>query len=339
TPSSPQTPAQDSKKGQGQWRGQSIVVAQDGTGNYYTVKEALNASEWRVDANERFVIHVKKGVYYESLVVNERMKNVELRGDGMGITIISSHRSVGNHDGNLIQVGTIVISGDGFVARDITFENTAGVNSGQAPAAIVNANHAAFYRCGFKGYQDTLYAQLGLQFYKECHIYGTVDFICGDATAVFQNSRIYARKRSLIANEIVIAASQRNNETSMTGFVFQRCQLVPDADLEPVINSYLIYLGRPWGHFSRTVYMQNEFDIPVAADGWLEWEDRPGDTHYVEYREYDNRGIGASTDQRVTWNGYQVIFDPIEAEKYTVARFLYADTWLPALGVPYTPGL
>lgn len=77
------------------------------------------------------------------------------------------------------------VVGDGFITQDITFRNTAGATNHQAVALRSGSDLSVFYRCSFEGYQDTLYVYSDRQFYRECDIYVTVDFIFGDATVVF----------------------------------------------------------------------------------------------------------------------------------------------------------
>ncbi|CAL5364220.1 unnamed protein product [Camellia sinensis] len=316
-------------------RNPDVVVAQDGSGNYGTIKEALDASLDRRD-DSRFVIYVKCGTYNEYLVVTEHMKNVMLCGDGIGNTIITgSHSARAGY--KTLKAATVVVCGDGFVARDITFRNTAGREAYQAPALASNAQHSAFYRCSFEGYQDTLYVQRGQQFYRECEISGTVDFICGDAAVVIQNSNIYA-KRSRTGKEIVIAASNRNSQDSRTGIVIHNCRIMAGSDLKPVMHSYKIYLGRPWRPYARTIYIQDEFDVAVDPKGWVGTDSRSG-VGSVDFREYGNRGWGASTRGRVRWSGYRGTVDSSEAEQFSVANFIQGDSWLPGTGIPFTSGL
>ncbi|TXG61748.1 hypothetical protein EZV62_013111 [Acer yangbiense] len=86
------------------------------------------------------------------------------------------------------------VVGDGFLARDITFQNTAGPSKHQAVALRVGLDLSAFYRCDMLAYQDTLYVHALRQFYINCYIAGTVDFIFGNVAAVFQNCNIHARR-------------------------------------------------------------------------------------------------------------------------------------------------
>ena len=225
------------------------------------------------------------------------------------------------------------------MANDITFQNTAGSENHQAPAITANSPHAVFYRCSFEGYQDTIYAMHGQQFYRECDIYGTVDFICGDAAIIIQNSNIYLRK-SETGNQITIATSSRESLDSPTGIVIQNCRIMAAPDLKPVLDSYKIYLGRPWRSYARTIYIQNDFDIPVEKEGWLEWNGGPKSAkNTVDYREYNNKGLGSSTNRRVRWPGYRSITDSSEVDEFSVANFIQGDSWLPSTGITYNSGL
>lgn len=87
------------------------------------------------------------------------------------------------------------VAGKGFICRDLTVENTAGPAKHQAVALRSDSDLSVFYRCEFAGYQDTLYAHSLRQFFRDCYISGTVDFIFGNAAAVFQNSQVTNRSK------------------------------------------------------------------------------------------------------------------------------------------------
>lgn len=229
------------------------------------------------------------------------------------------------------------VSGRGFIARDITFENTAGAAKHQAVALRSDSDLSVFYRCEIKGYQDTLYTHTMRQFYRECRISGTVDFIFGDATAVFQNCQILAKK-GLPSQKNTITAQGRKDPNQPTGYSIQFCNISADIDLLPVTSSTYTYLGRPWKNFSRTVVMQSYMSDAIRPEGWLEWNgDQFLDTLY--YGEYSNYGPGAGLANRVRWPGYHILNTSNEASNYTVAVFIEGNLWLPSTGVKYTAGL
>lgn len=222
--------------------------------------------------------------------------------------------------------------GQGFIARDITFENTAGPGKHQAVAYRSDSDRSVLYRCNIRGYQDTLYAHSMRQFYRECKISGTVDFIFGDGKAVFQNCEITARN-GLPNQKNTITAQGRKDSSEETGFSIQFCNI----SAEPGI-AIPTYLGRPWKLYSRTVVMQSYIGSAVRPEGWLEWNgDFALDTLF--YAEYMNYGPGAGIGARVKWPGFRVLNGTDEAKRYTVAEFIVGNTWLPTTGVRYIAGL
>lgn len=229
------------------------------------------------------------------------------------------------------------VSGRGFIARDITIENTAGPEKHQAVALRSDSDLSVFYRCGFKGYQDTLYTHTMRQFFRECTISGTVDFIFGDATVVFQNCQILAKK-GLSNQKNTITAQGRKDPNEPTGFSIQFCNITTDSDLVPFVNTTETYLGRPWKEYSRTIIMQSYISNDIRPEGWLEWNGNFAlDTLY--YAEYMNNGPGARLNSRVKWPGYHAFNDSSQANNYTVAQFIEGNLWLPSTGVTYTAGL
>ncbi|PNX89808.1 pectinesterase 2-like protein, partial [Trifolium pratense] len=226
--------------------------------------------------------------------------------------------------------------GDGFIAQDITFRNTAGANNHQAVALRSGSDLSVFYRCSFEGYQDTLYVHSDRQFYKECNIYGTVDFIFGNAAAVFQNCNIFARNPPNKVN--TITAQGRTDPNQNTGISIHNSRVTAASDLKRVQNSVKTYLGRPWKQYSRTVFMKTSLDSLIHPTGWLEWSGNFA-LSTLYYGEYMNTGLGSSTRNRVKWQGYHVITSASEASKFTVSSLIAGNSWLPATKVPFTSTL
>lgn len=224
------------------------------------------------------------------------------------------------------------------MAKDMTFENTAGPQKHQAVALKSAADFSVFYRCSFKGYQDTLYVYSLRQFYRNCDIYGTIDFIFGDAVAVIQSCNIYVRKP--MSNQInTVTAQHRTDPNENTGIVIHDSVVSAASDLKSVQGSFKTYLGRPWGHYSRTVVMKSSLDGLISPQGWLPWDGVISTLSTLYYGEYMNTGSGAVTTGRVKWPGYHVITSSAEAGKYSVGSFLNGNSWIPATGVPFSSGL
>ncbi|KAJ1437083.1 Pectinesterase, catalytic [Sesbania bispinosa] len=307
----------------------NVTVAKDGSGNFKTISEALAAIPQNYE--RRYVVYVKEGVYDETVTVTKIMVNLTMYGDGSQKSIITGNKNF--VDGvRTFQTATFVVLGEGFLGREMGFRNTAGAEKHQAVAARVQADQAVFVNCAFEGYQDTLYAQTHRQFYRDCVIAGTIDFIFGDAAAVFQNCTMVLRK-PLANQQNIVTAQGRIDKQENTGFVLQKCVIKADEALVPVIKNYL---GRPWKEYSRTIIMESEIGGLIHPDGWLPWEGEFA-LNTLYYAEYNNNGAGANTNARVKWPGRKDI-NRDEASKYTVEPFLQG-TWINGTGVPAQLGL
>ncbi|KAF2311776.1 hypothetical protein GH714_026652 [Hevea brasiliensis] len=311
-----------------------IIVSKDGNGTYKTITEAIKkAPEYN---NRRTIIYVRAGRYEENnLKVGRKKRNLMFIGDGRGKTVISGSKSVYDNV-TTFHTASFAATGAGFIARDMTFENSAGPSKHQAVALRVGADHAVVYRCNVIGYQDTLYVHSNRQFYRECGIYGTVDFIFGNAAVVFQNCSIYARKPMALQKN-TITAQNRKDLTKIQAYLSMPVSSMPrQSSRRPMVASP--YLGRPWKLYSRTVYMLTYMGDHIHPRGWLEWNATFAlDTLY--YGEYMNFGPGGAVGQRVKWPGYRVITSTTEASKFTVAEFIYGSSWLPSTGVAFLAGL
>jgi len=228
------------------------------------------------------------------------------------------------------------VLGQGFVAVNITFRNTAGAIKHQAVAVRSGADMSTFYKCSFEGYQDTLYTHSLRQFYRDCDIYGTIDYIFGNAAVVLQNCNIYSRL-PLDSQFNTLTAQGRTDPNQNTGTSIQNCTIKAAKDLASSNSSTKTYLVRPWKEYSTTVIMQSFIDSLIDPAGWSAWSgDFALSTLY--YAEFNNTGPGSNTTNRVQWPGYHVI-SGTEAANFTVSSFIAGSFWLPGTGVPYVGGL
>ncbi|KAK6126678.1 hypothetical protein DH2020_039573 [Rehmannia glutinosa] len=311
-----------------------VTVAADGSGNYRTVAAAVAAAP--SGSSRRYVIRIRAGVYRENVEIPRSKTNLMFVGDGRTSTIITGSRNV--VDGSTtFNSATVAVVGGGFLARDITFQNTAGPSKHQAVALRVNADLCAFYRCDMLAYQDTLYVHSLRQFYTGCIIVGTVDFIFGNAAAVLQNCDIHARRPNS-GQRNMVTAQGRADPNQNTGIVIQRCRIGATSDLRPVQSSFPTYLGRPWQEYSRTVIMQTEISNVINPAGWYEWNGNFA-LNTLFYAEYANTGAGAGTANRVTWRGFRVLTSAAQAQPFTAGNFIGGGNWLAATGFPFSLGL
>ncbi|XP_071716107.1 pectinesterase-like [Rutidosis leptorrhynchoides] len=312
----------------------NVVVAADGSGNYKTVAAAVAAAPSK--SKTRYVIRIKAGVYRENVEVTSGKTNLMFIGDGRRNTIITGSRSV-KGGSTTFESSTVAIVGDGFLARDITFQNTAGASNHQAVALRVGSDLSAFYQCDMLAYQDTLYVHKNRQFYINCFIAGTVDFIFGNAAVVFQDCDIHARRPDS-GQKNMLTAQGRTDANQNTGIVIQKCRIGATSDLLPVQGSFPTYLGRPWKEYSRTVIMQSTISNVINPAGWFPWDGNFA-LNTLYYGEYQNTGAGAGTSGRVNWKGYKVITSSSEAQGFTPGSFVGGGSWLRATGFPFSLGL
>ncbi|HSC54047.1 MAG TPA: pectinesterase family protein [Phnomibacter sp.] len=271
---------------------QKLVVAADGTGNFKTVQEAINAVP---DHNKKeTIIYIKNGVYKEKLVVPVAKRGIHFIGESVEKTILTYDDYASKKDSAGKEIGTsgsasFFLYASDFTAENITFQNSSGP-VGQAVAARITGDKARFINCRFLGFQDTLYTQgdSSRQYYYKCYIEGTVDFIFGFSTAVFDSCTIYAKRGGYFT-----AAS--TPEGKKFGYVFRHCVLTGDAP------DGSFYLGRPWRPYAKTVFIECSMDAVVKPEGWHNWgkETNEQTTFYAEYK---CTGKGYAPAQRVKWS-------------------------------------
>ncbi|XP_019090418.1 PREDICTED: probable pectinesterase/pectinesterase inhibitor 39 isoform X2 [Camelina sativa] len=311
----------------------NLSVAKDGTGNFTTISAAVSAAP--NSSETRFIIYIKGGEYFENVEVPKKKTMIMFVGDGIGKTVIKANRNC--VDGwPTFRTATVGVKGKGFIAKDITFVNFAGPAKKQAVALRSGSDLSAFYRCAFYGYQDTLYVHSAKQFYRECDIYGTIDFICGNAAVVFQNCSLYAR-RPIPHQKIAFTAQSRNGSAQPTGISIIHSRILAAPDLIPVKGNFTAYFGRPWRNYSRTAIIKSYIDDLINPSGWLEWN-KSSALEPLYYGEYMNEGPGANMTERVKWSGFRRIENSTEATQFTVGQFINGDTWLNSTGIPFSLG-
>lgn len=293
-----------------------IVVAKDGSGDFSTVQEAINSVS---DYNKSVTtIFIKKGTYKEKIILPETKTNIHFIGEDLQNTILTYDDYAQKKDSLGRNIGTsgsssFFIFGSDITAENITFENSAGP-VGQAVAMRVTGDRVRFINCRFLGFQDTLYTHgdNSRQYYYKCYIEGTVDFIFGASTALFDSCVIYGKRGGYYT-----AASTPSR--SKYGYVFRNCVLTGDA----VQNTY--YLGRPWRPAAKTVFINCKMDKMVRPEGWHNWGN-PDNEKTAYYAEYNCSGEGADTKGRVGWS-HQLT--DAEAKQYTISEIFSG--WDPVL--------
>ncbi|KAG6511952.1 hypothetical protein ZIOFF_030033 [Zingiber officinale] len=350
-----------------EWSPDATVCKDGGGCQFTTVQAAVDAAPSQ--SPRRHVIYIRQGIYEETVRVPLQKPNLAFIGDGMGKTIITGSLNAGVpgiSTYNTATVGelrhisvhvplvtlndkTIVsflylfyfhycvdhglcVAGDGFMARDLTFDNTAGPDAHQAVAFRSDSDLSVLDSVEFLGHQDTLYAHSLRQFYTRCRIAGTVDFVFGNSAAVFRGCLLLVLPRQLNPEKgesDTVTAHGRTDPAQPTGFVFDRCSVTGSDDYLAFFRSkpavHRVYLGRPWKEYSRTVFLNCQLSGVVRPEGWLPWD---GDFALATlyYGEFGNSGEGANATGRVAWSS-RIPAEHLGA--YSVENFIQGNRWIP----------
>ncbi|MFV0290496.1 MAG: pectinesterase family protein [Mangrovibacterium sp.] len=265
-----------------------IVVAQDGSGDYTTVQEAVTACG--AFPTKRKVVFIKNGRYKEKVLIDTFHANLTLLGESRDKTIITFD----DYSGKTPEYGTfnsytMKVMGDDIILENLTVENSSG-EVGQAVALHAEGDKFKVVNCKLLGHQDTLYAagKHSRQHYTNCFIAGTTDYIFGSAVAVFDNCELHS-----LRNSYVTAAN--TPEGNRFGYVFFQCKLTATKDVDRV------YLGRPWRDFANVVFIDCEMGAHIVPEGWHNWG-QPNREKTAFYAEYHSKGKGAAPEARVSWS-------------------------------------
>jgi polygalacturonase len=310
---------------------ETLYVAADGTGDYYSIQRALDAAP-----KDGALVLVAPGIYREVLIIDK--PNIRLRSadSDASRTVVVNDRSAGENGGTL-HSATVNVTADNFFAENITFQNDFNRTHPQLPtgsqalALLVNGDRAIFENVRLLGNQDTVYAgsrncapdgNLCIptrQYFSDCYIAGNVDFIFGDGKAVFDHCEIH----STIHAEGFITAQGKHYVDEDSGFIFSNCKLTADPGVTKTV-----YLGRPWRPYATVVYLNSEMGEHIDPAGWREWH--PGETHSIEtafYAELHSTGPGAKQDRR---DPHAHFLSPEQARQYEPFTFLQgSDHWNP----------
>ena len=291
-----------------------FVVAKDGSGDFFTIQEAVNAvPDFRKE--RRTTILLRKGVYKEKLIIPESKINLSLIGQEGAVISGDDYAAKKNRFGeNMSTSGSAscYIYAPDFYAENITFENTAG-QVGQAVACFVSGDRTTFKRCRFLGNQDTLYTygRYSRQYYEDCYIEGTVDFIFGWSMAVFNRCIVHSKRNGYVT-------APATDRGKAYGYVFFDCNLTADDDVDKV------YLSRPWRPYAQAVFIHCNLGKHILAEGWNNWNKKEAEKT-VFYAEYENVGEGANPKARASFSRQLE-----NIKDYTVEKILSGDDgWNP----------
>jgi len=295
----------------------NLYVSLDGSNQFKSVQEAINATPQSACSTNPCIIHIKAGTYKELVYAQREKHFVHIVGEGAEKTVLTFNlgAKTPGADGKPIsthRTASTDIDADDFTAENLTFENTA-TGLGQAVALRVDGDRVVFRNCRFLGLHDTIFLNRGRQYFEGCYIAGQVDFIFGGATAFFEKCHIHS-----LTNGYLTAAS--TPQEAPFGFVFSNCRITGES---PGVRTYL---GRPWRAFSSVTYLNTEMSGVVRPEGWFNWNDHAREKT-ARYAEFNSTGPGADPKARVPW-ARQLTAE--EAKAITVEKVLGgSDGWNP----------
>lgn len=289
------------------------IVDRNGTGDFRTIQEAINSVR-TADPRGLITIRIKNGIYKEKLIIPPHVTNIKIIGEDRDKTVINYDDHANINKMGTFKTYTFLLSGNDITLENLTIENSSA-ELGQAVALHIEGDRVVLRNCRLLGHQDTLYAGRdgARQYFENCYIEGTTDFIFGPATTWFEGCTIHCKKNSYIT-----AANTPQN--IKYGYIFNNCNVTVGEAVTAM------YLGRPWRAYSMTLFMNSTLPKGIKAEGWDNWRD-PANEKTARYMEYNNKGEGADTSKRVKWSK---VLSASEAKEYTIQNVLSGcDNWNP----------
>ena len=305
---------------------QHLTVGPEGKGDFRTVQEAVD----HASPADGAIIRIYPGSYHEKVSISK--PGIFLVGTGRTPeeTVIVWGDSAKNA-GSTFKSGTVTVEADRFEAENLSIVNTwwqdhpAAEERSQAVALQLDSDRAVLDRVRILSGQDTLYAnshscrgelsapcRADRQLFNDCFIEGNVDYIFGDAKAVFNGCELHSRPGS----GVMITAQSRHSPLEDSGYYMLHCRVTGEN------QGNRIALGRPWRDYSTVLFYDTEMVQKIDGPGWLEWGDR---LKTSTYREYKSHGAGVNGGNR------SVVYSNLtsEEELKLSANVLLAgdDTW------------
>lgn len=292
-----------------------LRVAADGSGQYKTVQAALNTISSSNTTPTQ--LRIKPGTYREKLSVTKPFVTFcgETGKEASTILTYNDGASTLKSDGTAIGTSgsaSVTIKANDISMENITIENSFGVGS-QAVALLAQGQRLQFRNCRLLANQDTLYAHSGTQYYRNCHIQGTVDFIFGAATAVFDNNTIHS-----VGGGTALTAPS-TEQTVPYGLVFLGGKVTAVSS----VSKGSVALGRNWRPYGAAAYIRTELGQHISAVGWVKMSENTLDT--ARFSEYLTTGAGANPSARASQSKQ---LTAAQAATYTISNIF--GSWTPS---------
>ncbi|OAL03475.1 pectin lyase-like protein [Phaeosphaeriaceae sp. SRC1lsM3a] len=258
---------------------------------YKTVQSAVNALS--TSSSTAQCIFIAKGTYKEQVYIQALKSALTIYGETTDTSSFSANtvtitQGKSQDDSpNNDQTATLRAHTANLKVYNVNFVNTRGQGS-QALALSAQNGQQGYYACQFKGFQDTILAEKGVQLYAKSYIEGATDFIFGQkGQAWFDGVDI----RVLAASIGYITANGRDSSSNPSYYVINKSKVSAASGNNVPAGAY--YLGRPWRNYARVVFQSTSMTNVINGAGWKNWNSGDDRTDKVEFGEFGNSGDGS----------------------------------------------
>lgn len=289
----------------------SYVVAKDGSGDFFTINEAIEATP---EDAERSTIFIKKGIYNEKVFIGNRWqtssKIISLIGESVDSVIINWEDYLGKEitypgkNGTIVADGatspTVTVTSPDFYMENITVKNPS--TQAQAIALYQSGDRQVLKNCKVLGNQDTHRTKKGRRyFYFRTNIEGGVDFIYAGGTCYFYQCDIVSNRNGYITapEDIIYKSTLSSGKTLRYGFIFKDCDILATDN----VSEGSVYLGRPWGSECGSIFLNCRLGNHIDKEGWQSWNGNETSASFAEYKSLTADGLSATEiNNRVDWS-------------------------------------
>ncbi|KIL86674.1 hypothetical protein FAVG1_09930 [Fusarium avenaceum] len=315
--------------------GNTLTVAPSPTGSQFkTVASALAAIP---EDGEDYTVLIKAGTYNEQLTLNRAKGHVTLRGETsfendftQNEVLIAFSKGFSTGAGRNEETPVLfwkTTSSAGLSLYNLNFTNTFEQTRDTAALAADFFGNVAAYGCAFKGFQDTLLVNQGVQVFSNSYLEGSVDFIWGYSKAYFHQCYIASNTAGAY-----ITAQNRKSLSWAGGFVFDTCKVTYTDSYGSTFGT--TSLGRPWSQYALVVYMNSFLDKHISSAGWSAWSTSSPQTSDVIFGEFNNTGPGNWTASRAS---FATKLTESQASAYSLGSFIGSTSWLDMKAYNYVP--
>ncbi len=312
------------------------VVAQDGTGHYANLQDAIDAAP--AHSRNPYIIFVKRGRYHEHVFIPEDKSGLRIIGQGRDVVRIFDDRVSGGRNASPVDVAaTVVCHAPDVYFEGITFENSWGTRMKDGPQALAlytKNDRIVVNRCAMLSYQDTYRtAEVvnGRNYVRDCFIEGAVDFIYGQGNVYFDSCTL-----NIVRKEGGFIVATKHEEGTRWGYVFRNATITAPghaADTQ-------VWLGRPWLHKPMAVFIDTRAEVTIPPEGWYDHMSTLPKV-YADYGTTDGNGRPLDLSRRISryykvegtdtlWGDCKSRLTDAEAATYTIDNVLGGDDgWQP----------